>query len=125
MASGPDGQLARTDFTSERVAAYAQIAAQFGDGNFMSEEAREASRQEILKSHPQGAELWVFGYGSLMWNPAITVSESMPAKLEGFSRRFAMRLMFGRAMPDKPGLMLCLVPGGDCRPPPRHPFRLR
>ncbi|MEQ1754508.1 MAG: gamma-glutamylcyclotransferase [Micropepsaceae bacterium] len=114
IASGPEGQLARKDFTPERVAAYAQIAAQFGDGNFMSEEARESSRREIMKSHPPGAALWIFGYGSLMWNPAITVSESMPARLEGFSRRFAMRLMFGRAMPDNPGLMLCLVPGGAC-----------
>lgn len=112
--SGPGGQLARQDFTPERVAAYAQIAAQFGDANFMSEEARENSRQTILASHTAGNDLWVFGYGSLMWNPAIIVNESRPARLEGYSRRFAMRLVFGRAMPDKPGLMLCLVPGGCC-----------
>ena len=112
--SGADGQLARQDFTIERVRAYTQLQAQMGDGTFMTEEAREASRQEILSAHVPGADLWVFGYGSLMWNPAIHVAESLPARLIGFSRRFAMRLMFGRAMPDKPGLMLCLVPGGDC-----------
>jgi cation transport protein ChaC len=49
-----------------------------------------------------------------MWNPAIHVDESRPARIEGFHRRFCMRLMFGRAMPDNPGLMLCLVPGGMC-----------
>jgi cation transport regulator ChaC/acyl dehydratase len=112
--SGADGQLAREDFTPERVRAYQAVAAQFGDGQVMSEEAREASRQVILRNHAEGQDLWIFGYGSLMWNPAINVVESRPAFLHGFSRRFAMRLVFGRAMPDRPGLMMCLVPGGHC-----------
>ena len=112
--SGPDGQIARQDFTPERIAAYAQLAAQFGDAKFLSEDEREKSRAEVMASHPPGSELWVFGYGSLMWNPAIHVDESLPAHVEGFQRSFCMRLMFGRGMPDNPGLMLCLVPGGAC-----------
>ena len=106
--------LARRDFSPERIAAHAQLAAQFGDAKFLSEEEREKSRAETMAQHVSGAELWVFGYGSLMWNPAIHVDESLPARVEGFSRSFCMRLMFGRAMPDNPGLMLCLVPGGAC-----------
>lgn len=106
--------LARKDFTAERVAAYSQLAAQFGDAQFLSEEAREQSRTETMKRYVPGSDLWVFGYGSLMWNPAIHVDESLPGKVEGFHRSFCMRLMFGRAMPDNPGLMLCLVPGGAC-----------
>jgi cation transport protein ChaC len=113
-ASGPDGQLARHDFTPERIAAYRQLAAQFGDGKFLSEEEREASRAKIMASYVPGSDLWVFGYGSLMWNPAIHVDESLPAHVEGFQRSFCMRLLFGRAMPDNPGLMLCLVPGERC-----------
>ncbi len=113
-ASGPDGMLARQDFTAERVAAYAQLAAHFGDAKFLSEEEREQSRSEIMAAHSQGHDLWVFGYGSLMWNPAVHVSESLPAQINGYHRSFCMRLMFGRAMPDNPGLMLCLVPGGSC-----------
>lgn len=113
-ASGPDGQLARADFTPERIAAYAQLAAQFGDAQFLSEDAREKSRAETMAHHVPGQDLWVFGYGSLMWNPAIHVDESLPAQVEGFQRSFCMRLMFGRGMPDNPGLMLCLVPGGTC-----------
>ena len=113
-ASGPDGQLARHDFTPERVAAFAQLAQQFGDAQFLSEEAREESRAKIMAQHVPGQDLWVFGYGSLMWNPAIHVDESLPAHVEGFQRSFCMRLIFGRAMPDNPGLMLCLVPGGSC-----------
>lgn len=106
--------LARKDFTPERIAAYSQLAAQFGDAQFLSEEAREATRAKTMAQHVPGHDLWVFGYGSLMWNPAIHVDESLPAHVEGFSRSFCMRLMFGRAMPDNPGLMLCLVPGGSC-----------
>jgi cation transport protein ChaC len=113
-ASGPDGQLARADFTPERIAAYAQLASQFGDAQFLSEEAREKSRAETMAHYVPGQDLWVFGYGSLMWNPAIHVDQSLPAMIEGFHRQFCMRLMFGRGMPDNPGLMLCLVPGGAC-----------
>ncbi len=113
-ASGPEGQLARNDFTPERIAAYAQLAAQFGDAKFLSEEEREKSRAEVMASYVPGQDLWVFGYGSLMWNPAVHVDESLPAHVDGFQRSFCMRLMFGRAMPDNPGLMLCLVPGGRC-----------
>jgi glutathione-specific gamma-glutamylcyclotransferase len=106
--------LARQDFTAERIAAYAQLAAQFGDAKFLSEEEREQSRAEVLTQHVRGQELWIFGYGSLMWNPAIHVSESLTAEIKGYHRSFCMRLMFGRAMPDNPGLMLCLVPGASC-----------
>jgi cation transport protein ChaC len=112
--SGPDGLLARNDFTPERIAYFAQIAEKNGDAKFLSEEEREATRHAILAGHVPGEELWVFGYGSLMWNPAIHVSESLPARVDGFSRNFCMRLMYGRGMPDKPGLMLCLVAGGSC-----------
>ena len=113
-ASGPEGQLARSDFTPERVAVYSQLAAQFGDAKFLSEEEREKSRAEIMAQYVPGQDLWVFGYGSLMWNPAVHVDESLPGRIEGFQRSFCMRLMFGRGMPDNPGLMLCLVPGGSC-----------
>lgn len=106
--------MARKDFTPERIAYFSQVAEKLGEAKFLSEEEREASRKVILADHIPNSELWVFGYGSLMWNPAIHVSESLPARIEGFSRSFCMRLMFGRGMPDNPGLMLCLVAGGSC-----------
>jgi len=106
--------LARKDFTPERIAYFSQMAEKFGEAKFLSEEERETSRKAILASHVPGEDIWVFGYGSLMWNPAIHVSESLPARIDGYSRSFCMRLMFGRGMPDNPGLMLCLVAGGSC-----------
>jgi cation transport protein ChaC len=112
--TGIDGQLTREDFTPERVHAYQTLTAQFGGGPGMSDEAREQSRQEILSKHDRSKSLWIFGYGSLMWNPAIHIADSRRARIEGFERRFALRLLFGRAMPERQGLMMCLVPGGHC-----------
>jgi cation transport protein ChaC len=80
----------------------------------LSQEEREASRASFLSAHPEGKDLWLFGYGSLMWNPAIDAAEASPARIEGFKRTFSLTLAFGRATPDRPGLMLVVVEGGQC-----------
>ncbi|MBU3914036.1 gamma-glutamylcyclotransferase, partial [bacterium] len=58
--------------------------------------------------------LWVFGYGSLIWNPAFRYAEKRPARLFGFHRSFCLYLTIGRGSPEKPGLMLALDRGGSC-----------
>lgn len=111
----PKGELRREDFTPERIAAYAQLVEKAGLGyTFLSQEAREASRTAFLSAHPTDTDLWLFGYGSLMWNPAIETAEARPARIEGFQRSFSLTLAFGRATPEKPGLMLVVVEGGSC-----------
>jgi glutathione-specific gamma-glutamylcyclotransferase len=115
FAERPNGELRREDFTPERIAAYAQFVAQAGHGyTFLTEAERDANRAAFLAAHPPGTDLWLFGYGSLMWNPAIETAESRPARIEGFQRSFSLTLAFGRATPQKPGLMLVVVEGGDC-----------
>lgn len=59
--------------------------------------------------------VWLFAYGSLLWNPCVAVAEQRPARLYGFHRDFRIRLAHGRGSPEAPGLMLGLVPGGSCR----------
>lgn len=108
---GPDGLLRREDFTPERIAYLTEQVSRSGLWTFISAEDREASRQETLARHRAGEDLWVFGYGSLMWNPAIKVTESRIAHVEGWTRSFCLQLIIGRAMPDKPGLMLAIEPG--------------
>jgi len=52
--------------------------------------------------------LWVFGYGSLLWNPGFTLVESVHARLHGYARSFCMRSVHHRGTNDLPGLVLAL-----------------
>ncbi len=52
--------------------------------------------------------LWVFGYGSLLWNPGFTPVDSAPARLEGFHRSFCMLSIHHRGTTEHPGLVLAL-----------------
>jgi cation transport protein ChaC len=57
---------------------------------------------------------WVFGYGSLMWNPGFPFEERRHAVLPGFHRRFCIRSTIYRGTPEQPGLVLGVDAGGEC-----------
>lgn len=52
--------------------------------------------------------LWVFAYGSLIWNPLLNYDLKAEATIRGYSRRFCLKTVFGRGSPDNPGLVLAL-----------------
>lgn len=60
--------------------------------------------------------MWVFGYGSLLWNPGFDVAEEVMARLPGYARSFCMRSIHHRGSEAKPGLVLALdeVVGAEC-----------
>jgi cation transport protein ChaC len=58
---------------------------------------------------------WVFAYGSLMWNPGFAVRETASARLQGWHRALCIYSEHYRGTPEKPGLILGLLPGGACR----------
>jgi cation transport protein ChaC len=60
--------------------------------------------------------LWVFGYGSLMWNPGFRFEDRVLATLPGFARTFCMRSIHHRGTDADPGLVLALdpTPGTAC-----------
>ena len=63
---------------------------------------------------PRG-DLWIFGYGSLMWNPDFDYVRSQPAMLRGYHRAFCVTSTRYRGTPERPGLVLGLDRGGCCR----------
>lgn len=60
--------------------------------------------------------LWVFGYGSLLWNPGFEAAEQQLATLQGYARSFCMRSIHHRGSEEEPGLVLALdeVEGAQC-----------
>jgi cation transport protein ChaC len=106
--------LKREDFTAARARRIAENALARGATPLMSEEARKASLAAIRASVPAGSDVWVFGYGSLMWNPAINVKTSQSAHVRGYHRTFCVTIGVGRGSVEKPGLMLGIDRGGSC-----------
>ena len=72
------------------------------------------SLESTLRQHEASDDLHVFGYGSLMWNPAMDTAHTSVARVHGWHRRFCLRMLFGRGTVDEPGAMLALDRGGAC-----------
>ena len=60
-------------------------------------------------------DLWLFGYGSLLWRPELDFVESRPAVAHGWHRALAMWSRVNRGTPACPGLVFGLLSGGSCR----------
>src|SRR5690349_24587100 len=59
--------------------------------------------------------VWLFAYGSLMWNPEMPFAERRPALLRGYHRSFCLYSRDYRGTPERPGLVLGLDRGGSCQ----------
>lgn len=80
----------------------------------LSDEELDASIRCVLAAHAPGEDVWVFGYGSLVWNPLFHFLERRTATLRGYHRRFCLWSIMGRGTPENPGLVLGLDRGGVC-----------
>lgn len=79
----------------------------------MTEAERQASLEKILSVRPEG-DVWVFAYGSLIWNPVIHHVEQRVARINGWHRSFCLSVQAGRGSPQLPGMVLGLEASGDC-----------
>lgn len=81
--------------------------------NLWSQERIEASLAETMRDRPADAtDVWIFAYGSLIWNPTVNIDSQQAATLHDWHRSFCLRMVVGRGSPDKPGRMLALEAGG-------------
>jgi cation transport protein ChaC len=113
----PENPLDRVHITADALRDGTLIAAarrrNAGDLSLLSDAEIAASLQAILATHPPHDDVWLFGYGSLMWNPAMHYAETRPGLVRGWHRSYCLWAHMGRGTPDSPGLMLALDRGGS------------
>jgi cation transport protein ChaC len=94
---------------------HASVRALLGPGTrYVTDAERSAQVQAILARAPRPGRIWVFAFGSLIWNPAFHFVERRTARIHGFHRQFCLWSRAGRGSPERPGLMLSLESGGSC-----------
>jgi cation transport protein ChaC len=107
-------QMALTADLVARAARVVEDAGPVPDTVYMTDDDYGVAIQSILTHVPDG-DIWLFGYGSLLWKPACEFAESQIATVRGWHRAFCFRVARFRGTPDKPGLMLALDRGGSCK----------
>jgi glutathione-specific gamma-glutamylcyclotransferase len=81
---------------------------------------RQPAKRQLSATSEQTAsacpddDLWVFGYGSLIWNPGFAFLEQSPAVAHGVHRRLCVYSFRYRGTEQAPGLVAGLMPGGCC-----------
>jgi len=107
--------LKREDILEGRVEDAAAEAERLGLFRRITPAERQRSKHGILSALPASEDVWLFGYGSLMWNPLIRYAERRPGHVFGYRRSYCLRSALGRGTPERPGLTLGLERGGSCR----------
>jgi cation transport protein ChaC len=108
-------KLALTRETILDGSLHASVRAVLGpDVPFMTDDERRAQVDGMLARAPEPGRVWVFAFGSLIWNPAFRHVERRTARIHGFHREFCLWVRAGRGSVERPGLMLSLESGGSC-----------
>lgn len=71
--------------------------------------------EEALRGWGAREDLWIFGYGSLIWRPDFDFVERRPARVHGWHRALKMWSRINRGTPDRPGLVFAMLSGGSCQ----------
>ena len=106
--------LTQEDFATGRHVDMLAASGLLNQMELNPEAYRLRKRDEMIAASP-GTTVWVFGYGSLIWNPAFGYDERRIGTLYGYHRQFCFWSTAGRGTPDAPGMMLGLDRGGSCR----------
>lgn len=106
-------KLTRDNITQGRLGE--KIRSISGSDKVLTMEELVNERRKIIPDKGIGNDLYVFAYGSLLWNPTVEYEGQFLAKIYGFHRSFCMKTYLGRGSFDNPGLMLGLDKGGSCQ----------
>ena len=106
-------KLTRDNITQGRLGE--KIRSISGSDKVLTKEELINERRKIIPDNGIGNDLYVFAYGSLLWNPTVEYEGQFLAKIYGFHRSFCMKTYLGRGSFDNPGLMLGLDKGGSCQ----------
>lgn len=79
----------------------------------LTEPELEQSRRQVLVQRPTGP-VWLFAYGSLLWNPTVHAVETRRVRMRGWRRALSVSVTAGRGSEAEPGLVLGLEPGEGC-----------
>jgi glutathione-specific gamma-glutamylcyclotransferase len=71
--------------------------------------------EKVLREWGGADDLWIFGYGSLIWRPDFDFVERRPARVHGWHRALKMWSRINRGTPDRPGLVFAMLSGGSCQ----------
>jgi glutathione-specific gamma-glutamylcyclotransferase len=71
--------------------------------------------EQALREWGGQEDLWIFGYGSLIWRPDFDFEEQRPARVHGWHRALKMWSRINRGTPERPGLVFGLLSGGCCK----------
>ena len=114
MTPPRDHAIDRESILSGRLESFVRENARRHDLRVRSTGERAEIMRALLAESPRGKDVWVFGYGSLMWNPAFHHVAARPGRVYGYHRRFVFWSRLGRGSPERPGMMLGLAQGGSC-----------
>ncbi len=109
-----DQQITRDRILGGQVEERLQEAERLGLLTRLPEVERIAARDAAIEAM-QADGIWVFGYGSLIWNPAFHFVEQRKGRIHGWRRSFCLETPMGRGSPDCTGLVLGLDKGGSCQ----------
>jgi cation transport protein ChaC len=97
------------------VSAAIETAQQHQTLKLMSASERERSLEDMLKNWDGRSPIWIFAYGSLIWNPEIAFDAKRCGVVHGYHRSLCLWSKVWRGTPEQPGLVLALDQGGSCQ----------
>jgi cation transport protein ChaC len=85
-----------------------------GESRLLDDDELAASLEQTFSHWDGASDLWLFGYGSLIWNPGMPAAETVRARVRGYHRGLYLWSRVNRGTPEQPGLVLALDRGGSC-----------